>query len=155
MNMNKTCQCYPHKEQLTTLLARMHQLQNHLEKIHPFPQAPPRKPGQINRKAGKSLIYTSTPVKKMLEETKAKEKQTATKRKLIVETSSDSENEADIQNICDDSDSDISVHSGHEDQGDESVRSPKLDQLNEGDYVLVKFGGKKPHPALYWASGKR
>ena len=74
------------------------------EEIRPFPQAAPREPGQLKRKAGKSLIYTSTPVKKMLEDSKAK-------RKLdhVLESSSDSDSDnVDDQIICDES-SDISM----------------------------------------------
>ena len=64
---------------------------------------------------------------------------------LVLESSSDSDSDNDDdQIICDDS-SDISTCSKQMDRGDEneSVKDPNLEELKEGDYVLVNFDCKK------------
>ena len=83
----------------------------------------------------------------MLEDAKAKRK-----LDLVLESSSDSDSDSDKdQIICDDS-SDILMCSKQGDQGDEneSVKDPKLEELKEGDYVLVKFDWKKKKNTQYY-----
>ena len=75
------------------------------ERIRPFPQAGPRKPGR--RKKRKSAILTDTPVKSALEAEekmrrkprKALEKQKS-RRKIVLESDSEPDTQLEIDNLC-------------------------------------------------------
>lgn len=105
------------------------------EAIRPFGKAPPRNL-QRKRKAGKSTIYTATPEKDATEPQASDRKKCA--RKIIVEESSESEDEE--QMILDDNSDDD--YSTDEDET-QTIKSPSITDIEEGDYLLTQFKAKK------------
>ncbi|RUS79207.1 hypothetical protein EGW08_004904 [Elysia chlorotica] len=107
--------------------------------LRPFGKAAPRK--QTKRKSMSSAIYTSSPVKKMLEE------QLMTKNKVKKLTKSapyqDPDSDSDIDNfsIHDDSDTDISVDTDDDDQRGLQLE-PVTQTIRKNDHVLVAFEQK-------------
>ena len=120
--------------------------------IRPFTKAAPRKKTPSRSKVT-STILTSSPYKRVLEEKAEQSKNKKTKlskpksKKSIFHTepaSDDSDSELSnnqMLTLDDDSISDLSEFTQDTDEGE--LKNPTIQQLDEGDYVLVRFLTKK------------
>lgn len=111
--------------------------------IRPLGKAPPRKPGQ-KRKKGTSLVYTSTPVKKALDDDLVFKQSGSGKhinlRKRSFTTEAENESHTDIDQS--DSSLDESVDDILENE-EPFIETPNITQLSAENFVLVRFATKK------------
>ncbi|MCP3927780.1 MAG: hypothetical protein GY705_01620 [Bacteroidetes bacterium] len=122
------------------------------EEIRPFAKSAPRK--KIVRKKAKSEVLTSTPFKRQLEEAALKRKRSkpaaAPKpkcKKNIFEATQpqpSSSSDSDVSDMDISSESELSLSAPEDSDNDnEEIQHPKVKQIDEGDYLLVKFPLKK------------
>ena len=118
--------------------------------IRPFAKAAPRK-GSTKKKMT-SMVLTSTPVKRSLQETAEKRgikrvKVPKCRQSIFSKPTrpsqpfSDSESDTEQMSLHDDSDSSLSMSDVEQDN--DEIKNPTAQQLDEGDFILVKFATKK------------
>lgn len=109
--------------------------------LRPYPKAGPRKNATSNRRKVKSMVLTDTPVKQqMLKELEAKKKPPKKRAKILTPESSDDDDGKEDEALAKRLEKEDS--SGDELDTEEPPRSPRP-TTEVGEYVLVKFTGKK------------
>ena len=95
-----------------------------------------------------SMVLTSTPVKKSLQEIAEKKgckrvKVPRCRQSIAFKPPQQTDSESDNDQMSLDDDSDASLSMPDVDHQDCEIRNPTARQLDEGDYVLMKFTSKK------------